>query len=119
MARSLTRGVAGSHEESAFPVALVRLYGGEAATLALIVEEHPDGFMTVFVPQAPTPTLGKRLLRRDPNASSGSRCRRPRRSTASCSGVSAAQSCSSVAPGRAAAQVPADSRETGASETTE
>jgi uncharacterized membrane protein len=57
LARSLTQGVAGRHAEESFSVALVSLYEGGPATLALVVERGEDS-CTIFVPQAPTPTLG-------------------------------------------------------------
>jgi uncharacterized membrane protein len=58
LAKNLTRGIAGQYSETPFPVALARIHGGEAAVLALVIEEHADGRFTIFVPQSPTPTLG-------------------------------------------------------------
>jgi uncharacterized membrane protein len=46
-------------EGTEFAPALVDLYGGDTRSLALIVEEHDDGRYTVFVPLAPTPTIGQ------------------------------------------------------------
>lgn len=57
LARSLTRGIAGRHAEESFDVALVALFDGGPEALALVVEDG-DELCTVFVPQAPTPTLG-------------------------------------------------------------
>jgi len=58
LAKSLTRGIAGGYSDTPFPVALARIHGTEAAVLGLVVERHADGRLTLFVPQAPTPTLG-------------------------------------------------------------
>jgi hypothetical protein len=41
-----------------FAPVLVDLYGGETRSLAFIVDVHNDGPLTVFVPLAPTPTIG-------------------------------------------------------------
>jgi uncharacterized membrane protein len=46
-------------EGTEFAPALVDLYGGDTRSLALIVEEQDDGGFTVFVPLAPTPTIGQ------------------------------------------------------------
>lgn len=54
--RSLTRGAMGEEEDIHFKVALTEMEGGLVPSF--IIEEHPDGRFTVFVPAAPTPTLG-------------------------------------------------------------
>ncbi len=57
---SLLRGLAGritGHEEgSTFATCLVEIE--EALVPAFVVEEHPDGRYTVFVPSVPTPAAG-------------------------------------------------------------
>jgi uncharacterized membrane protein len=58
LARSLTQGVSGSDTKQSFPVALVRLQERGAEAMALVVERNTDDSYTVFVPLAPTPTLG-------------------------------------------------------------
>jgi uncharacterized membrane protein len=58
LARNLTQGVSGWDENQSFPVALVRLQDGGAEAMALVVERNTDDSYTVFVPLAPTPTLG-------------------------------------------------------------
>jgi uncharacterized membrane protein len=58
LARNLTQGVSGSDETQSFPVALVRLQEGGAEAMALVVERNSDDTCTVFIPLAPTPTLG-------------------------------------------------------------
>jgi uncharacterized membrane protein len=58
LARNLTQGVSGSDENQSFPAALVRLQDGGAEAMALVVERNTDDSYTVFVPLAPTPTLG-------------------------------------------------------------
>jgi len=54
--RSLTRGALGEEENIHFKVALSEMEGGLVPSF--IIEEHPDGRYTVFVPAAPTPTSG-------------------------------------------------------------
>lgn len=54
--RSLTRGAMGEEEAVQFKVALTEMEGGLVPSF--IIEEHPDGRFTVFVPSAPTPTSG-------------------------------------------------------------
>jgi uncharacterized membrane protein len=58
LARNLTQGVSGSDEKRSFPVALVQLHDGGAEAMALVVERNANDTCTVFVPLAPTPTLG-------------------------------------------------------------
>jgi uncharacterized membrane protein len=58
LARNLTHGISGSDANRSFPAALVRLQDGGAEAMALVVERNADGSYTVFVPLAPTPTLG-------------------------------------------------------------
>jgi uncharacterized membrane protein len=58
LARSLTHGVAGRHDEQKFQVGLAQLVPDGALMMGLIVERQADGWLTFFVPQAPTPTLG-------------------------------------------------------------
>ncbi len=58
MLKNLTRRFSGE-EGTEFAPALVDLYGGESRALALIVEELDNGMLTVFLPLAPTPTLGQ------------------------------------------------------------
>ena len=58
MIRSLTQrftGVKGTE----FSPALVDLYGTDTRSPAFIVEEHEDGGYTIFMPLAPTPTIGQ------------------------------------------------------------
>ena len=50
------KGFAG--EETAYPKALVRLFGTEAAMLGFIMEENDNGSVTVFVPSSPAITVG-------------------------------------------------------------
>ena len=45
-------------EETAYPKALVRLLGSEAAVLGFVMEENDDGSVTVFVPSSPAITVG-------------------------------------------------------------
>ncbi|WP_372521868.1 DUF502 domain-containing protein [Sulfuricaulis sp.] len=54
--RSITRRAAGEEEDIRYKVALVEIEGGLAPSF--IIEEHPDGRYTVFVPDVPTPTSG-------------------------------------------------------------
>jgi uncharacterized membrane protein len=56
MFKSVARGMAGLETGSELAVALARIE--DAWMLAFIVERHPDGLFTVFVPSAPTPAAG-------------------------------------------------------------
>lgn len=58
MLKTLTRRFAGV-DGTEFSPALVDLYGGSARSLALVIEELDNGMFTVFVPMAPTPTIGQ------------------------------------------------------------
>jgi uncharacterized membrane protein len=61
MFRNLTKRLAGD-EGIEFAPALLDLYGSEARALGFIIEEYEEGKFTVFVPIAPTPTLGQVFL---------------------------------------------------------
>jgi uncharacterized membrane protein len=39
-------------------VALVKLFGGDTLLTAFVTDEHPNGYVTVFIPSAPAPTGG-------------------------------------------------------------
>jgi uncharacterized membrane protein len=54
--RGLAGRITGHGEGDTFAVALVEIE--EALVPAFIVEEHPDGRFTVFVPSVPTPAAG-------------------------------------------------------------
>jgi uncharacterized membrane protein len=54
--RSLTQRLAGNAEESAWMPALVEIE--DALVPAFVIEELPDGRLTVFVPSVPTPFAG-------------------------------------------------------------
>ena len=54
--KSLTRGFSSDKEASAFSAAVATIRDSDV--LAFIVEEHDNGDYTVFVPTAPTPTIG-------------------------------------------------------------
>jgi len=54
--RSFAQRLAGTGETEAFAPVLVELE--EALVPAFLVERHPDGRCTVFVPSAPTPAAG-------------------------------------------------------------
>jgi uncharacterized membrane protein len=56
MLRSLTQRLAGTTNENAWTPALVEIE--DALVPAFIIEEHPDGRFTVFVPSVPTPLAG-------------------------------------------------------------
>ncbi|UCG13509.1 MAG: DUF502 domain-containing protein [Deltaproteobacteria bacterium] len=56
--KSLTQRFSGM-EGVEFAPALVDLHGADTHALALLVEEHDDGNYTVFLPLAPTPTIGQ------------------------------------------------------------
>jgi uncharacterized membrane protein len=58
MIKNLTRQVVG-HKGVEFTPALVDLYGSEVRVIGLIIEEWPDGRLTIFVPMSPTSTLGQ------------------------------------------------------------
>ena len=53
---SILRGFA--QTSAGYRPALVTLYGPGAAVFALVIEENPDGSLTVFVPSAPTMAMG-------------------------------------------------------------
>ena len=61
MFKNLTRRIAGE-EGIEFAPGLVDLYGSEARSLGLIVEEHEDGNFTVFIPLSPMATIGQVFL---------------------------------------------------------
>lgn len=54
--RSMARSVPGLDAEDEFAPALVEADGGWA--FALIVEQHAHGWVTIFLPDSPTPTSG-------------------------------------------------------------
>jgi uncharacterized membrane protein len=54
--RNLSRRIAGDDVGAAFAVCLAETDNGLAP--ALVIEEHPDGRYTVFVPAVPTPGVG-------------------------------------------------------------
>ncbi len=56
LVKSLTQSFAGAMEGSTISVAIATIRDCEV--LAFIVEEHDNGDYTVFVPTAPTPTIG-------------------------------------------------------------
>lgn len=56
MVRILTRRIGNVEESEEFSPALVEIE--EALVPGFVVEEHPDGRYTVFVPSAPTPAVG-------------------------------------------------------------
>ncbi|MES0447894.1 MAG: DUF502 domain-containing protein [Desulfobacterales bacterium] len=53
---NMLRGFA--EKRTAFPAAMVRLYGPGTAVLGFIMEENENGSLTVFVPSAPALTVG-------------------------------------------------------------
>jgi uncharacterized membrane protein len=55
--RSLTMRFSGSAEGTQFAPAMIETSPG-VQEIAFIIEEHDDGGSTVFVPLAPTPTIG-------------------------------------------------------------
>jgi uncharacterized membrane protein len=55
--KNLTQRFSGVEDTDFAPV-LVELFGGDTETIGFIVEEHGEGRSTVFVPLAPTPTIG-------------------------------------------------------------
>jgi uncharacterized membrane protein len=54
--RSLSRRIAGDEAGATFAVCLAET--GDGLVPALVIEEHPDGRYTVFVPAVPTPGVG-------------------------------------------------------------
>ena len=56
LVKSLTQSFAGTKDGSTISAAIATIRDGEV--LAFIVEEHDSGDFTVFVPTAPTPTIG-------------------------------------------------------------
>jgi len=56
LVKNLLTGFA--EKRSTYPAALVRLQENGAAALAVVMEQHPDGKSTVFVPLAPIVSLG-------------------------------------------------------------
>ena len=44
--------------KEAYPGVMVELHGPGTGVLGLLMEEHPNGVLTVFVPSAPTLTIG-------------------------------------------------------------
>ncbi len=56
MVRILTRRIGNVEESEEFSPALVEIE--DALVPGFVVEEHPDGRFTVFVPSAPTPAVG-------------------------------------------------------------
>jgi uncharacterized membrane protein len=57
MFKNLTRQLVGQAGLE-FTPALVDVQGSGALVIGLIVEEHPEGYFTIFVPSSPTVTLG-------------------------------------------------------------
>ena len=53
---NMLRGFA--EKRTAYPAAMVRLYGPGTAVLGFIMEENENGSLTVFVPSAPALTVG-------------------------------------------------------------
>lgn len=47
-----------AEKRTAYPAALIQLYGHGTAVLGFIMEENDNGSLTVFVPSAPTLTVG-------------------------------------------------------------
>jgi uncharacterized membrane protein len=47
-----------AEKKTAYPGALVRLFGSETAVFGFVMEEHDNGLVTVFVPSAPVLTVG-------------------------------------------------------------
>ena len=47
-----------AEKRTAYPAAIVRLYGPGTAVLGFIMEENENGSLTVFVPSAPALTVG-------------------------------------------------------------
>ena len=47
-----------AEKKTAYPAALVRLFGSRTAVFGFVMEEHDNGLVTVFVPSAPVLTVG-------------------------------------------------------------
>jgi len=47
-----------AEKRTAYPAAMIQLYGQGTAVLGFIMEENDNGSLTVFVPSAPTLTVG-------------------------------------------------------------
>ena len=47
-----------AEKRTAYPAAMIQLYGQGTAVLGFIMEENANGSLTVFVPSAPTLTVG-------------------------------------------------------------
>jgi uncharacterized membrane protein len=56
--RSLVSGLAGQQDETALRPALITVDAPGLQQLGLIVERHPDGSATVFLPSSPNPSSG-------------------------------------------------------------
>ncbi len=56
--KTLSRSLFGVQEGCTFSVAAVSLRDSEVLTLGFNIEEHEYGDLTVFVPSAPTPSIG-------------------------------------------------------------
>jgi uncharacterized membrane protein len=54
--KSVAHGAIGTGDQSDAKVALANI--DDAWLISFIIEEHPSGMLTVFVPSAPTPTAG-------------------------------------------------------------
>lgn len=54
--QNVLRGFA--EERTAYPAALVSLFGPGTAVFGLVMEDNADGTVTVFIPSAPTLTVG-------------------------------------------------------------
>ncbi len=53
-------------ERDAYPAVMVRLHGPGSAVFGLVMEENPNGVLTVFVPSAPALTVGSlHIVERD------------------------------------------------------
>ena len=53
---NILRGFA--KDQSAYPAVMVRLHGPGSAVFGLLMEEHENGVLTVFLPSAPAMTVG-------------------------------------------------------------
>jgi uncharacterized membrane protein len=63
--RSLTRGLAGLSDSSAFKAAALTSPDG-GSVLVYLIEDHGDGLATVMIPSAPTPMAGSiKIVPRD------------------------------------------------------
>ena len=58
MVRDTVRAFLGEKKNPFSTVALVRLFDSETMTTAFVVDEHENGYCTVFVPTGPNPTSG-------------------------------------------------------------